>query len=191
MSGISKLEFDGMTVNRDGYIVASWSKYHYITVYFTCDIAIPPCREHFEIYIDGKKVYQTSIIDFPSRSWPWPGITTPTTITIPNVGDKLTPGDHVVSVKVVEHGALGSVNPIDEFKFYVTITKEEGQNSPYDTPKPPKQPWSLGGMLSQIPWWVWISAGILAFAYFTKPSDIEELKELMKLKLMKEMTEEE
>lgn len=191
MSGISKLEFDGVTVNRGGYVTAKWAKYHYITIYFTCDIPYEPCHESFEVYIDGRKRHTTDVIDFPGQSWPLPPASRPVTIQLINASEILSPGEHTIIVKVIEHPVVGSPYPIDEFKIFVTVEKDEGQNQPYSSPPPAEQPWSLDTMLKSIPWWVWVSAGILAFAYFTKPSDIEELKELMKLKMMKEMTEEE
>lgn len=190
MSGISKLEFDGMTVSRNGQVTAKWAEYHYITVYFTCDIPYEPCHESFEIYIDGKKRYTTDVIDFPGQSWPLPPPSRPITIQLTNASNTLSPGEHTVIVKVIEHPVIGEPYPIDEFKVFVTVVKEEGQDTPYPSPPPAKPPWSLEGILSAVPWWMWVAGGIIAFAYFTKPSELEEVKELMKLKLMKELSEE-
>jgi len=191
MSGISKLEFDGVNVSRNAHISAKWSKYHYITIYFVCDIPYEPCHESFEIYIDGSKAYTTDVIDFPGQSWPLPASPKPVTIQIPNAEEKLSPGEHTVVVKVIEHPTVGGSYPIDEYKIFVTVEKDEGQEQPYASPPPAKPPLTLESIFSQIPWWAWASIGIIALAYLTKPSDIEELKELMKLKMMKEITEEE
>jgi hypothetical protein len=192
MSYISKLEFDGLEVKQGGSIEAAWAKNHFIAFEFVCEMLYAPCHESFEIYIDGAKRYETDTMVFPGQRWPLPPTPRPVTIQLPNSDQYLTPGNHTISVKVVEHPIIGSPYPIQDYKFFVTIKKEKEQTTPYSYPPPAtKSPFQqLSDIFGILPWWAWAGIGIVTVAYLTKPSPVKEMAELMKLKLMKELAEE-
>jgi len=189
VSEICSVKFDGIEVGRDGHVVCSWAKYHYIDLKFLCDVWWPySCREVFRTKVDGITQWETSIIEFPGR-----GVLPPscqlTSFTLPDAGDILSPGDHMIVIEAVEDSHV-----IDTYTFTVSVEKDPEQTQPYQRPSIARP--DLMDILNKsyfgIPLWGWISIGIVGVAIVTKqPEEYKELKELMKLKLMKELAEEE
>jgi len=195
MSWICKVRFDGTEVSDGGHVTTNWAKYHYLDIEFACDIPLEPCHEEFKVYVDGKERWTTGVVDIPGAPLlPQLATCTPVSIQLTNAGDILDPGDHHIKIEVVEHPVVGSPYTILTYSFYVTIEKEEGQTTPSTHPETAK--YTILDYLSKsyfgIPLWGWIAIGVVGAAIVTKPpEEYKELKELMKLKIMKELAEEE
>lgn len=194
MSYICKVRFDGTEVSNGGHVTSNWAKYHYIDLEFKCELPLEPCHEEFVIYVDGVKRWTTGTIDIPGALIPQFAECRPVSIQLTNAGDILDPGDHLVKIEVVEHPLIGNPYTIQTYQFTVTIEKEENQTTPSETPKVAQYTildW-LNKSYFGIPLWAWTAIGIVGIAIFTKPpEEFKEIKELMKLKLMKELAEEE
>ena len=195
MSEIDRIKFDGVEVGRGEAIDAYWAKYHYITVYFVCTLPLEPCRESFEVYIDGKKVYETDVRSIPGAPIIpiFPPEPKPIDIIISHTEHELDPGTHTIKVKVIEHPLIGEPYPIDEYNFTVNILKSSGQEQPYERPPAPEIPWYT--QLGRIPWYGWAAIFILVIAFifrgFTRSpveKAIEEIVELEKLKALKSLS---
>ena len=189
---ITSVKIDGYEVGKGDVAEVSWAKKHYIELMYDC---APPqqnillgqaeCLVDFEVKI-GEKKLTTSKVRIPQTGGGYP-------VHIV-VNYELPPGTYPVTINAYAYkwypwGFSEEKVPTDSFDFYITVVKEENQTSPYENPV--YRPNYFKMVMDAVGkyWWVAIPVGLIILL---KPrrTDLEELKELMKLKLLKEVAEE-
>ena len=175
MGKIDKVVIDGRDVSEGSTVDISWSSKHYLTIYYDCEAWFTDCTCKFDVFVDGQLIKSIQYVTVPTE-----GGAVPVSMTLPEI----PPGEHLFTVKSYE-GAPSYKDVTDTFTFYVSVYVKPNQTQPTSEPEMPMQ-------LPEIPWWVWLSAGIVGVALFVRAtSPGEKLEELIRLKIMKELAEEE
>ena len=183
MGKISYVEFDGHKVSSGGTVRNIWAKWHSLTIYYDCEAWFTDCTCKFVVKVDGRVEAVAEDIVVPTEGGAHPAVNV--------VLGELKPGTHNITVESYER-APKYEDLTDRVTLIAEISKkDEDQTSPVDNPEFPSV-WGI--QFGEIPWWAWLCIGILGVAVAYKaifPSPTEKLKELMELKLMKELAEEE